>query len=131
MFGDDADDFKLERHPGDNGELLTGPKKTTRSRVVWIWARESPTCVSRHLTNEALFIPTGRILWATTLKCAREENEKDMRADTNAFVDIGVFRRVLTIQWLPSLAPGHFEWVCPHFGRKSLMVDNEHNTTMA
>ena len=91
VFGDDADEFRPERHLGDNGELLPGPKETNQeSHVSFGFGRR--ICVGKHLANESLFIRTAMILWATTLKCARDESGKEVPPDTNAFVDIGINR---------------------------------------
>jgi cytochrome P450 len=91
VFGDDADEFKPERHLGDNGELLAGPKETNREgHVSFGFGRR--ICVGKHLANESLFIQTARILWAASLKCARDENGKERPPDTSAVVDIGIIR---------------------------------------
>ncbi|KAH9994275.1 cytochrome P450 [Russula vinacea] len=82
VFGDDADEFKPERHLGDNGELLPGPKETNREgHVSFGFGRR--VCVGRHLVNDSLFIHTARILWAATL----------MPPDTSAVVNVGIISR--------------------------------------
>jgi cytochrome P450 len=92
VFGDDADEFKPERHLGDNGELLPGPKETNREgHVSFGFGRR--ICVGRHLANDSLFIHTGRILWAATLKCGRDGNGRERPPDTSAFVEMGVINR--------------------------------------
>ena len=91
VFGDDADDFKPERHLGDNGELLPGPKETNQEgHVSYGFGRR--VCVGKHLANDSLFIHTARILWAATIQCARDENGKERRPDTSAFVEVGIIR---------------------------------------
>jgi cytochrome P450 len=91
VFGDDADEFRPERHLDDNGELLPGPKETNQEgHVSFGFGRRA--CVGRHLANESLFIHTARILWAMTLKCGRDENGKERPPDTSASVDVGVIR---------------------------------------
>ena len=91
VFGDDADDFKPERHLGESGELLPGPKETNQEgHVSFGFGRR--VCVGRHLANDSLFIFTARVLWATSLKCTRDENGKDQLPDMNTFVDLGVIR---------------------------------------
>jgi cytochrome P450 len=91
VFGDDADDFKPERHLGDNGELLPGPKETNQEgHVSFGFGRR--ICVGKHLANDSLFILTTRILWATNLMCVQDENWKDRLLDTNAFVEVGSIR---------------------------------------
>jgi len=89
VFGDDADDFRPERHLGDNGELLSGPKVTSlEGHVSFGFGRR--ICVGKHLANDSLFIYTARILWAATLKCACDESGKEQSPDTSAFEEIGI-----------------------------------------
>jgi len=104
VFGDDADDFKPERHLGDNGELLPGPKETNQEgHVSFGFGRR--ICVGKHLANESLFMRTARILWATSLKCVRDENGKVRPPDTSAVMEIGVISR-----------PAHFDCtITPRF----------------
>ena len=91
VFGEDAEEFKPERHLGDGGKLLPGPKETNQEgHVSYGFGRR--VCVGKHLANESLFIRTAMILWATTLKCARDENGKELQPDTSAFVDLGIIR---------------------------------------
>ena len=91
VFGDTADEFKPERHLGDNGELLPGPQETNQEgHVSFGFGRR--VCVGRNLANDSLFIHTARILWAATLTCVRDENGKELPLDTSAVVDVGVAR---------------------------------------
>jgi cytochrome P450 len=91
VFGDDADEFKPERHIGDNGELLPGPKETNQEgHVTFGFGRRA--CVGKHLANDSLFIDTARILWAATLQCARDENGKELPPDTSPFEKEGFAR---------------------------------------
>ncbi|KAH9994277.1 cytochrome P450 [Russula vinacea] len=92
VFGDDADEFKPERHLGDNDELLPGPKETNQEgHVSFGFGRR--VCVGRNLANDSLFIHTARILWAATLKCVRDGNGKELPPNINAVVDVGVVSR--------------------------------------
>jgi cytochrome P450 len=94
VFGDDADEFKPERHLGNNGELLPGPKETTQEgHVSFGFGRR--ICVGKHLANDSLFIHTARILWATTIKCAQDENGKEILPDTSPFAKEGFTSRPL------------------------------------
>jgi cytochrome P450 len=91
VFGDDADGFRPERHLGDNGELIPGPKEAgLEGHVSFGFGRR--VCVGKHLANESLFIHTARILWAATIRCALDENGQELRPDTNAFEDLGIIR---------------------------------------
>ena len=84
VFGDDADEFKPERHLGDNDELLPGPKETNQEgHVSFGFGRR--VCVGRNLANDSLFIHTARILWATSIKCTRDENGEELPPDTSPF----------------------------------------------
>jgi cytochrome P450 len=95
IFGDDADDFRPERHLDAKGEeVLPGPKETNREgHVTFGFGRR--ICVGKHLANNTLFISTARILWAATLQCARDEDGKEMPPNPDAFVDKGVITLVL------------------------------------
>ncbi len=97
IFGDDADDFKPERHLDAKGEeVLPGPRETNgEGHVTFGFGRR--ICVGKHLANDSLFINTARILWAATLKCARDGNGKELPPDLNAFVDNGVNTLVLLL----------------------------------
>ena len=93
IFGDDADEFKPERHLGDNGELLPGPKETNQEgHVSFGFGRR--VCVGKHLANDSLFIYTARILWAASLKCALDENGKELLPDASAYVKVALIRCV-------------------------------------
>jgi cytochrome P450 len=89
VFGDDADEFRPERHLDDKGELLPGPMETNQEgHVSFGFGRR--VCVGKHLANESLFIHTARILWAATLECAKDENGNDVIPDSSAFMDEGL-----------------------------------------
>lgn len=89
IFGDDADEFRPERHLDDEGELLPGPIETNQEgHSSFGFGRR--ICVGKYLANDSLFIRTARVLWATTLECMQDENGKDVVPDTNGFVDTGV-----------------------------------------
>ena len=91
VLGDDADDFKPERHLGENGELLPGPKETNQEgHASFGFGRR--VCVGRHLANDSLFIFTARILWAASVNCARDKNGQERLPDMNTFVDLGIIR---------------------------------------
>ena len=46
--------------------------------------------MGKELANDSLFIDTVRILWATQLERARDENGKDAPLDVETVVDAGV-----------------------------------------
>jgi len=96
IFGDDADEFKPERHLDDKGELLPGPIETNQEgHSTFGFGRR--ICVGKHLANDSLFIHTARILWAVSLECAQDENGKDVLPDINGFVAVGIIMYVLLL----------------------------------
>jgi cytochrome P450 len=90
IFGDDADDFKPERHLDVKREVvLPGPRETNgEGHVSFGFGRR--ICVGKHIANDSLFIKTAMILWVATLKCARDKSGKELLPDPNSFVDKGV-----------------------------------------
>ena len=89
VFGDDADEFRPERHLDENGELLPGPFETNQAgHSAFGFGRR--ICVGKDLAAESLFIDTVRILWATKLECTRDENGIEVPLDTETIIDAGV-----------------------------------------
>lgn len=90
IFGDDADDFRPERHLNAKGDdVLPGPRETNgEGHVTFGFGRR--ICVGKYLANDSLFINAATILWAAKLECARDENGKELPPDPNAFVDNGI-----------------------------------------
>ena len=71
VFGEDANEFRPERHLNEHRRILLGPKETYQAgHVTFRFGRH--ICAARDLANESLFINTGRILWAAKLERARE-----------------------------------------------------------
>ena len=88
IFGDDADDFRPERHLDDSGELLPGPVETNlEGHVTFGFGRR--VCVGRRMANDALFIATARILWAANLGRVRDDTGTERPLDISAFEDDG------------------------------------------
>ena len=96
IFGDDADDFRPERHLNAKGdEVLPGPRETNgEGHVTYGFGRR--ICVGKYFANDSLFINAVMILWAAKLECARDENGKKLPPDPNAFVDNGIMTLVLS-----------------------------------
>ena len=89
IFGDDADEFRPERHLDDKGELEPGPIETNQEgHASFGFGRR--ICVGKHLANDALFIHTAKILWTANLECVKDENGRDVLPDINGFVDTGL-----------------------------------------
>ena len=89
VFGEDADEFRPDRHLDENGELLPGPFLTNQAgHVTFGFGRR--ICVGKDLANESLFINISRILWATKMEPPRDKNGKQVPLDIETFVDGGV-----------------------------------------
>jgi cytochrome P450 len=89
VFGDDADEFRPERHLDEQGELSLGPLETNRQgHVAYGFGRR--ICVAKNLANDTLFINIARILWAANLERVRDENGKDIPLDMDTLVDVGL-----------------------------------------
>ena len=89
IFGDDADEFRPERHLDDKGELESGPIETNQEgHSTFGFGRR--ICVGKHLANDSLFIHTARILWAANLEYVKDESGKDVLPDINGFTDTGL-----------------------------------------
>jgi cytochrome P450 len=89
VFGEDADEFRPERHLDEHGGLLSSSAKTILGgHVSFGFGRR--ICVGKHLANDTLFITTARILWAAKLEGVRDENGKEVPLDTDNFVDTGI-----------------------------------------
>jgi cytochrome P450 len=89
VFGDDADEFRPERHLDENGELLSGAFETYQAgHVTFGFGRR--ICVGKYLASESLFINIVRILWAAKLAPPRDENGKEVPLDIETIVDGGV-----------------------------------------
>ena len=90
VFGEDADEFRPERHLDENGELLFGPFETNQAGYITLGFGRR-ICVGKDLANESLFINTVRILWATKLEHPRDENGKQVPVDVETIVYGGIF----------------------------------------
>jgi cytochrome P450 len=89
IFGEDADEFRPERHLDDKGELESGPIETNQEgHASFGFGRR--ICVGKHLANNSLFIHTARILWTANLECVKDENGQDVLPDMNGFTDTGL-----------------------------------------
>ena len=89
VFGDDADEFRPERHLGEHGELLPGPIETNQAGHVTFGSGRR-ICVGKDMANESLFIATVRMLWALNLERPRDENGGKDELDIETIVDGGI-----------------------------------------
>jgi cytochrome P450 len=90
-FGEDADEFRPERHLDENGELLPGPVETYQAGHV-SFGFGKRICIGKELANESLFINTVRILWAVKLERGRDKNGKEVPLDVESVVDAGAVK---------------------------------------
>jgi cytochrome P450 len=89
VFGEDADEFRPERHLDEHGELLSGSVQAVQAgHVSFGFGRR--VCVGKHLANNTLFINTARMLWAAKLEGPRDANGKEVPLDTDTFIDTGL-----------------------------------------
>ena len=89
IFGDDADEFRPERHLDNKGELVPGPIETNQEgHVSFGFGRR--ICVGKHLANDSLFIHTARILWTANLESVKDENGRDVLPGLDGFIDTGL-----------------------------------------
>jgi cytochrome P450 len=89
VFGEDADEFRPERHLDEHGDLLSGSVETVQAgHVTFGFGRR--VCVGKHLANDTLFISTARILWATKLEGVRDESGNEVPLDTDTLIDVGL-----------------------------------------
>jgi len=88
-FGEDADDFRPERHLDEQGELLSGPVETNRAGHA-TFGFGKRVCVGKELAADSLFITTARVLWATNLERERDKDAKEMPLDLDTLVDAGL-----------------------------------------
>jgi cytochrome P450 len=87
-FGEDADEFRPERHLDENGEILPGPLETNQAgNVTMGFGRR--ICLGKDLVSESLFINTVRILWAATLEPPQDKNGQQVPLDVETIVDGG------------------------------------------
>jgi cytochrome P450 len=89
VFGEDADEFRPERHLDEQGELLTGTVETNQAgHVTFGFGRR--ICVGKELAADSLFIDTACMLWAANFERARDENGKEVPLDFDTLVDAGL-----------------------------------------
>jgi len=92
IFGEDADEFRPERHLDDQGKMLAGPAETSQTgHVTFGFGRR--ICVGKELAADSLFIDTAYMLWAANFERARDENGKEVLLDLDTLVDAGLVVR--------------------------------------
>jgi cytochrome P450 len=90
-FGEDADQFRPERHLDEKGELSSGGSvetNRTAGHVTFGFGRR--VCVGKELAYDSLFIETSRMLWAGSFERARDEDGKEVPLDLDKFTEAGI-----------------------------------------
>ena len=89
VFGEDADEFRPERHLDERGELMSGPVETNQAgHATFGFGRR--ICVGKELVSNTLFISVARMLWSANFERARDENGKEVPVDTETLVQTGL-----------------------------------------
>lgn len=89
VFGEDADEFRPERHLNEKGELSSGPVETNKAgNVTFGFGRR--ICVGKDLANDSLFIDISRMLWAANFERARDKHGKEVPLDLDRFMETGI-----------------------------------------
>jgi cytochrome P450 len=87
VFGEDADEFRPERHLDRQGELASGPVETNKAgHVTYGFGRR--ICVGKELANDSLFIDTSRMLWAANFERARGKDGKELPLDLDTIRNV-------------------------------------------
>ena len=108
VFGEDADQFRPERHLDEQGELLSGPAETNQTgHVTFGFGRR--ICVGKELAADSLFINTTRMLWAANFERARDESGKEVPVDFDTLVNTGV---VMSVFILAEVSPSLIQYSC-------------------
>jgi cytochrome P450 len=77
VFGEDADEFRPERHLDESGDLLSGSMETVQAgHVTFGFGRR--VCVGKYLAIDTRFITTARMLRAAKLERVRDESGKEV-----------------------------------------------------
>jgi cytochrome P450 len=89
VFGEDADEFRPERHLDEQRQPLSGSVETNQAgHTSFGFGRR--ICVGKDMAADTLFISIARMLWAAIFERARDENGKEVPLDTESIVDIGI-----------------------------------------
>jgi cytochrome P450 len=100
VFGDDADEFRPERHLDQQGELLSGLTETNGAgHITYGFGRR--ICVGKELADDSLFINTARMLWAANFERTRDKNGKEVPLDVDTVVDVGLVAWVFALSEIP------------------------------
>jgi cytochrome P450 len=78
VFGEDADEFRPERHLDERGDLLSGSMETVQAgHVTFGFGRR--VCVGKYQAIDTLFVTIARMLRAAKLERVRDESGRRYR----------------------------------------------------
>jgi cytochrome P450 len=103
VFGDDADEFRPERHLDQQGELSA--ETTQAGHVTFGFGRR--ICVGKELADDSLFITTARMLWAANFERAQDKNGREVPLDVDTVVDVGLVTWVFALSEVSTMSPYH------------------------
>ncbi|KAF8488217.1 cytochrome P450 [Russula emetica] len=126
VFGEDADEFRPERHLDEHGELLPGPVETYQvGHVSFGFGRR--ICVGKDFATESLFISTARILCAAELARPQDKSGKEVPLDIETAIDAGIpLWGLMTVDILVYSCPIPFDCVVkPRFREVEYLLADE------
>jgi cytochrome P450 len=89
VFGEDADEFRPERHLDEHGKLVPGSVETYQAgHVSFGFGRRN--CIGKELAKESIFMSTARMLWAAELARPQDKSGKEIPLDIETVIDAGV-----------------------------------------
>ncbi|KAF9261702.1 cytochrome P450 [Marasmius fiardii PR-910] len=102
VWGNDAEDFRPERHLDEDGRLKRALADThDESHVTFGYGRR--ICVGRHIASNSLRIYTACILWSFNLKPSIDDKGNLILPDPNAYIDEGLTFRPQPFWFIPEL----------------------------
>ncbi|KAJ7577362.1 cytochrome P450 [Mycena floridula] len=89
VYGEDADDFKPERHLDEHGKLRSAtPDTKDESHLSYGFGRR--ICVGRHVANNSLFIWMASLIWCFNIRPGKDAQGNDVVPDPMNSVDEGL-----------------------------------------
>ncbi|KAK7057911.1 cytochrome P450 [Favolaschia claudopus] len=111
VYGEDAEEFRPERHLNDAGNLNT-PTKDTHDESHFSYGFGKRICVGRHVANRSLFIEIATILWSFDIRAPLDESGKTILPDSKPKRDGSLVLR-----------PDHFRCeITPRFPDVSVVI---------
>ncbi|KAJ7250654.1 cytochrome P450 [Mycena rebaudengoi] len=92
VYGEDADDFRPERHLDESGNLKSSvPDTKDESHVGYGFGRR--ICVGRHVANQSMFIQIASLFWSFDITPGKDANGNVVLPDPMDSVDEGLIVR--------------------------------------